>query len=368
MDRAGVGSLAAQHARADPHLEYFDIGGFPLESGMLLPSGAKLAYRVHGPSSSSSQSDGVILHPTSFDAVHTDLEYQIGPGKTLDTNKYTVIVPNLLGNGVSFSPSLSSMEDGYPLITIGDNVRLQRKLLREELRLSSPTFKLKLVYGYSMGGLQAYDWAISYPEEVERIAVVCGAANCSELNAIFLSSLEAALTADSSWDVQTQRFRVHPTKGLRAFATIYAGWGVGSSYYEEQSYKDAGYTSADDFLARSYIPAFAHCDANDLLSQIRTWRTTTRADGTLQQALSMVIQAKVLLMPCDTDRYFTLKASKHEADLLGLRQQQEQQQISVVLRPIWSTSGHRAGDPHRPELAAELAYIRKNVHELLSLE
>ena len=44
----------------------------------------------------------VVLHPTSFDATHLDLAYQIGPGATLDTDKYAVVVPNLLGSSFCF--------------------------------------------------------------------------------------------------------------------------------------------------------------------------------------------------------------------------------------------------------------------------
>ena len=109
----------------------------------------------------------------------------------------------------------------------------------------------------------------------------------------------------------------------------------------------------------SYLPAFANCDADDLLSQIRTWRhadVSRHTGGDLAAALGRV-RARVLLMPCDEDRYFTLGEAQHEAALLGER---------ATLRPIVSAAGHRAGDPHRPELAAEAAFIRRHVHELLS--
>lgn len=349
-----TGSPSAQRARADPHLQRLAIGGFELESGETLPPDAELAYKVYnGPDDVTNK--GLILHPTSFDAVHTDLEYQIGPGKTLDTNQYTVIIPNMLGNGVSFSPSTAKTKTiPFPHITIGDNVRLQRKLLLQKWG-EKP---LKLVYGYSMGGLQAYEWALRYPDDVEGIAVVCGASHCSEINEVFLLSLEAALQADPMYCVQQQRFLGHPEKGLRAFATIYAGWGVGLEYYSTQSYRESGYQSANDFVTRSYLPAFVSADANDLLAQLQTWKTanTSLRDVNNLQRLE-TIQAHALLMPCDTDRYFRVEASQREAQVLR----------SSTLQPIRSNSGHRAGDPHRPELTAELHHIHTNVHELLAL-
>jgi homoserine O-acetyltransferase len=362
------GSPAARRALSDPELRHFGVGGFRLECGASLPQSATLAYKVHGPPATSDASHGVILHPTSYDAVHDELEYNIGSGKTLDSSRYTVVVCNMLGNGVSYSPSLMSEEERDalegrmpPLFSVRDNVRAQRMLLSSALGVTAP---LELVYGYSMGGLQAYEWAVSYPQDVKRIAVVCGASRCSELNAVFLGSLEAALTADAAWGaVRGGFFGRRPERGLRAFSHIYAGWGVGADWYLRKAYVSAGYTSAADFVEKSYVPAFSHCDADDLLSQIRTWRTADVAQscgGDLTTALGK-ISAEVLLMPCDTDKYFTLTDSEAEAAAITPRPR-------ATLMPIRSPAGHRAGDPHRPELKAELDHIKAAVHALMARE
>jgi len=356
------GSPAARRALSDPEVQHFDLAGFELACGHALPAGATLAYKVHGPPVGASK--GVILHPTSFDAVHDELEYSIGEGQTLDTSAYTVVVPNLLGNGVSYSPSRMRHAErlaGYPpLLSIGDNVRAQHLLL-EHLHAArgAPMAPLSLVYGYSMGALQAYEWAVAHPDHVERIAAVCGAARCGELNGVFLRSIEEALKADAAWDASRGHFTTRPDRGLRAFGSIYAGWGVGAGWYTQRGYASAGFECAEAFVRDSYLPAFANCDADDLLSQIRTWRhadVSRHTGGDLAAALGRV-RARVLLMPCDEDRYFTLGEAQHEAALLGER---------ATLRPIVSAAGHRAGDPHRPELAAEAAFIRRHVHELLS--
>eukprot|EP00913_Durusdinium_trenchii_P001097 g1005.t1 len=127
-----------------------------------------------------------ILHPTSFDATHPELEFNVGPGKTLDTNKYCVIIVNLLGNGMSSSPG----DEGFPCqgTSICDNVRLQALLIT----------KLAMIYGYSMGAMQALHWAAMFPDRVQRVAAVCGSAAVSDFNVVFLDSLEAAL-APESW-------------------------------------------------------------------------------------------------------------------------------------------------------------------------
>ena len=260
----GLGSTAAHRARADPGLLHFDLGGFELASGAKLPAGATLAYKVYGPPVGSGV--GVVLHPTSFDAVHDDLEHSIGPGRLLDTREYTVVVPNLLGNGVSYSPSRDvpylPPSAGVPyvppwyvprlppptFVSIADNVAAQHALLRHLGLKCDASQPLALIYGYSMGALQAYEWAVRAPDGVERIAAVCGAARCGELNRIFLRSLAAALQADAAWDPLLCRFTRRPARGLEAFASVYAGWGVGERFYVDKAYEAAGYASADVFL------------------------------------------------------------------------------------------------------------------------
>lgn len=62
--------------------------------------------------------------------MHLDLEYNIASGALLDTDTHTIIVPNLLGNGVSFSPSTAHRNASWPqLVTITDNVRAQRQAM-----------------------------------------------------------------------------------------------------------------------------------------------------------------------------------------------------------------------------------------------
>lgn len=208
----------------------------------------------------------------------------------------------------------------------------------------------------------AYEWAVAYPDAVARIAAVCGASRCGELNAVFLRSIEAALKADRAWDATSGFFSSRPHDGLRAFASIYAGWGVGPGWYVDRDFETrAGFASADAFVEQSYIPGFATCDADDLLSQIHTWRhadVARHADGDLARALGRVT-AQVLLMPCTGDKYFTVEEARREAAMLGGR---------CTLRPIVSEAGHRAGDPHRKELMEEAAFLKQQVREALMRE
>ena len=165
--------------------EIFEAGNVVLQSGVVFPS-LKLAYKTYGQLSAAK--DNVILYPTSFSAQHYDTEWLIGPDGVLDPTSYFIIIPNLFGNGLSSSPS-NSGNAPFAQLTYHDAVAVQHRLLTERLGIT----KLALVYGWSMGGMQAYHWAALHTDMVERAAVVCGSARCAPYNYVFLEAVKAAL-------------------------------------------------------------------------------------------------------------------------------------------------------------------------------
>jgi homoserine acetyltransferase len=150
----------------------FRAGDVVLGSGLTLPD-ARIVYEVHGRPNAAR--DNVVVFPTRFGGTHADNAYLIGRGRALDPERWCVVVPNMIGNGVSSSPSTAPppLAGGrFPATTIHDNVVLQGRLLSEVLGVE----RVALVVGWSMGGQQAYEWAAWFPERVARIAVLCGAA------------------------------------------------------------------------------------------------------------------------------------------------------------------------------------------------
>eukprot|EP00747_Dinoflagellata_sp_TGD_P094552 gnl/TRDRNA2_/TRDRNA2_166157_c0_seq1.p1 gnl/TRDRNA2_/TRDRNA2_166157_c0~~gnl/TRDRNA2_/TRDRNA2_166157_c0_seq1.p1 ORF type:complete len:699 (-),score=98.80 gnl/TRDRNA2_/TRDRNA2_166157_c0_seq1:41-1903(-) len=340
---------------------------FKMKGGGKL-DGGYLAYKTYGVLNA--DASNAILHPTSFDAVHWELEFNVGPGRLLDTDKYFVVIINMLGNGVSTSPSTCSSQGSGPDFPVPggpslcDNVRLQALLL-DSLGISI----LALIYGYSMGAMQALQWGVLFPDRVRRIAAVCGSARCSDYNVVFLDSLEAALRADPDCSEVNGRLVLTGScmLGLRAFARIYSGWGVPMEFYQQELWRQSSrdgkpFTSREDFVARSYDAGFAGSHPLNLLAQVHTWRTAdvSKASGlssgiTFADALARV-KARVYLMPCTTDRYFTVPEISEEAKLLP----------NCRLLPIQSAWGHRAGDPHRPGQQEDARFLKDSVGELLS--
>jgi homoserine O-acetyltransferase len=136
-----------------PHLRFL-IGDMALESGETLRD-AFVSYVVHGDPSHLAAGSG-ILACTAIGSTHHRLDFLIGPGGALDTDRHCIVVADALGNGLSSSPSNSPTQPGaaFPRISLTDMVESQRRLL-DHLGVG----RLKAVVGASMGGMQALQWA-----------------------------------------------------------------------------------------------------------------------------------------------------------------------------------------------------------------
>lgn len=208
--------------------EIFDLGDVALQSGGTLP-GAFLAYKTYG--KLNEKKDNVIVYPTAFGDQHTQNEWLIGEGMALDPAKYFIIVPNLLGNGLSSSPSNTPPpfdRAHFPQITIYDNVRFQHRLVTEKFGIH----QLALVVGWSMGGIQAFQWGASYPDMVERIAPFAGVAKTWPHTHVVLDGMRAALMASVHFD--SSRLDQLTSADMRAVGRVYAGWGYRRPFIERK--------------------------------------------------------------------------------------------------------------------------------------
>ncbi|KAH8068161.1 alpha/beta hydrolase [Aureococcus anophagefferens] len=210
----------------------------------------------------------------------------------------------MLGNGVSSSPSTCAAYP--PVVTVDDQARALRRAR----------------WRSRAGGVAA-------------VVAVCGAAGCSDYNRVFLDALDAALEGGDR------------SAALRAFALVYAGWGVSYDFYAERAWARLGFEDLDDFLERSYVAGFATDDPDDLRAMLACWRAGERPPGL------EAIEARCLFLPCDTD---APPGAYFRADEI------ERREVAAIpgatLRPIRSPFGHRAGDPWRDGMDAERAFIR----------
>jgi homoserine O-acetyltransferase/O-succinyltransferase len=328
----------------------FEAGAVTLQCGRTLTD-VRLVYATHGELNDAR--DNVVIFPTRFGGTHVDNEYLIGEGRALDPRRYFIVVPNLLGAGVSTSPSNAAHPQGrsrFPVTTIYDNVALQHRLLSEQLDVRG----LELAVGWSMGAQQAFQWAALHPGLVRRMAAICGAARTSPHTHVFLEGMKAALTADQAFSGGD--YDAPPTVGLCAIARAWAGWALSQAWYRERLFIEEGYSSLEDYLVRYWEGLYLKRDANDLLSMISTWQRADLSanplyEGDYEAALG-AIEAEAVVMPCATDLYFPPEDSEIEVAAMPNAR-------LAVIDSVW---GHYAGGGRAP---ADLAFIDKQLSDLL---
>ena len=292
--------------------ETFEAPNFLLQKGGVLPV-ARLAYATRG--TLNGARDNAVLVPSWYTGTHDDSEiFMLGEGRALDPNRYFIILTNLLANGLSSSPSNSPapVERGrFPKVTIHDNVRLQHMLITEQLGIE----RLRLVTGFSMGACQTFQWASQFPDMVRAACPIAGSARTGNFNKVFLLALRRALELDPAY--ADGFYDRPPVNGLKAFATIYAGWGTSEPFFREEAFRPLGSRSTAEHVADFWEPFFLKCDANNLLSQLWTWEAgdisaNPTYGGDFEAALG-AIKARTIIVPIDNDRYFPPVDSKNEA-------------------------------------------------------
>jgi homoserine O-acetyltransferase len=335
--------------------EMFELGDVTLQSGLTLRD-AKLAFKTYG--TLNADKSNAIVYPTWYSGRHWDNEWLIGEGRGLDPASRFIIVPNMLGNGLSTSPSNTPPpydRARFPNVTVYDNVAVQHKLVTEHFGIDS----IELVLGWSMGAGQTYQWAVSHPEMVKRMLPFCGSSKTSPHNVVFLEGIKGALRADAAFQ-EGWYGDTWPVRGLRAFARVYAGWGFSQAFYWDEVWRELGHTSLEDFLVGFWEGFFLdNRDPNNLLTMLWTWQNgdvgkTPGFDGDTVAALRS-IRARGILMPAEKDLYFPPEDEEWAA----------QHVPNAEVRVIPGVWGHFAGGGLNP---TDTDFIDAGVKELLATD
>ena len=175
--------------------EELELGSFPLTTGFTLPE-ARLAYRTHG--TLNAAKDNAVLLPHMYTGTLAFMDAYVGEGRPIDPARHFVIQPSQLGSGMGSSPSTTPEPfngAAFPPVAIADDVRAQHRLVTEHLGIE----RLALVSGWSMGGQQTYEWAVRFPDVVERAMPIAANARTPEHNKLFIDLHTKLLTADPAY-------------------------------------------------------------------------------------------------------------------------------------------------------------------------
>ncbi|MGQ9628899.1 MAG: homoserine O-acetyltransferase MetX [bacterium] len=295
----------------------------------------KLAYETYGELSPQKDNAILILHALSGDAHAAGKHHpsdrkpgwwdiMIGPGKAFDTEKYFVICSNIIG-GCKGSTGPSSIDPrtgrpyglSFPQFTIGDIVRVQRRLI-DHLGIK----ELFSMAGGSMGGMQALQWPIEYPDMVRSTIVIASTAKLSAQGIAFNEVGRQAIMMDPNWNGGDYYGRQGPDRGLALARMIghitYLSDETLRRKFDRrlQDKENYSYDFTVDFQVESYLhhqgnSFIQRFDANSYLYITRAMDYfDLEADyGSLRRAFEPV-QAKFMVISFTSDWLFPTYQSK----------------------------------------------------------
>lgn len=262
-----------------------------------------LAYQTYGTLNADRSNAVLICHALTGDQFVADRHpitgkpgwwsTLVGPGRPIDTDRFFVVCSNVLGGclgttGPSDINSATGKSYGlsFPVITIGDMVRAQARLI-DHLGID----KLFAVVGGSMGAMQVLQWAASYPDRVFAAIPIAGAARHSAQNIAFHEVGRQAIMADPDWrNGDYADAGVNPSRGLSvarmaAHITYLSDtalhrkfgrnlqdrqavtYGFDADFQVESYLRHQGSTFVDRFDANSYLYITRAMDYFDLAAQ-----------------------------------------------------------------------------------------------------
>jgi homoserine O-acetyltransferase len=312
-----------------------------LECGQTLGP-IQVAYETYGRLNADHSNAVFICHALSGDAhvagYHNETDRKpgwwdimIGPGKAIDTNKYFVICPNVLGGcrGTT-GPSSINPATGkpwgldFPVITIEDMVKVQKRLV-EHLGIT----KLLAVVGGSMGGMQVLEWAVRYPDAVASAIPVATTARLNAQSIAFNAVGRSAILADPDFaEGQYQARNVVPERGLAIARMVghitylseegmHEKFGRQLRHAEKYAYDFNSEFSVEtylDYQGRAFVERF---DANSYLyiTKAVDYYDLSARCASLAEAFAAT-QARFLVISFSSDWLFPPKQSRQIVDAL----------------------------------------------------
>jgi homoserine O-acetyltransferase len=283
-----LGVVISGRAAELPPIQYTQLGNFKLASGATIHD-CKLGYRIFG--KLNADKSNAILFPTWFTGHSGDLGADIGPGRIVDDAKYYIIAVDALGDGVSCSPSNSLTQHGiaFPKFTIHDMVESEHRLVTETLHVKH----LHAVMGISMGGMQTFEWVVSYPEMMDLAVPIVGTPQQSSYDLLLWNAEKAALEADPGW--QGGHYTHNPALPM-------------VSYLHEMNLSTPKFR-VDHTTREQFAQYFHHIstedhtgfDANDYLWQLDAMIPHDIAHGGTLYAAAAKVKAKMLIVNARQD-------------------------------------------------------------------
>jgi homoserine O-acetyltransferase len=181
---AVLAAASPSPAVAQDGQRFADLGTCTTARGEVIRD-CRIGYRTFG--RLNARRDNAVLVPTWHGGRSETMTFILGPDRWVDTTRWFAILMDKPGNGVSISPSNSRSQPGrrFPRLTFADLVAAEHRVVTEHLGIR----RLHAVVGWSMGGMQAIEYALRFPEAVDRIVSVAGTPRMGSYDMYWLRSM-----------------------------------------------------------------------------------------------------------------------------------------------------------------------------------
>jgi homoserine O-acetyltransferase/O-succinyltransferase len=286
--------------------QFGNLGDFKLESGAVIRS-CSIGYRTFG--KLAADKSNVIAVPTWASGTTEQRQSNIGPGKLIDSNKYFVVAIDALSNGVSSSPSNSKLQPrmNFPTFTLRDTVKSQHELLRKVLKIDH----VKAIIGISMGGMQVFQWIVSYPQFMDNAIPIVGSPRLAPYDLLLWQAQIEVLMRDQDW--RRGNYSANPARAV--------DFAFGELLLTTPADYNRRKTREQVFADLSRARTNAGFDANDKIRQVQAMMqldVSQEFGGSLRRAAEAV-KAKVFVVVAKFDHVVTPGPAKEFASLLGAK-------------------------------------------------
>jgi homoserine O-acetyltransferase len=288
-----VCAVLLSHSVFPQQQQFANLGDFKLEGGETLRD-CRIGYRTFG--QINADKSNIIIIPTWAGGTTEQVMGNVGSGKLADSSKYHVILIDSLSNGVSSSPSNSKLQPHmhFPKITIRDMVETQHQLLTAVLHIQH----VKAVMGISMGGMQAFQWMVSYPDFMDKAVPIVGSPRVAPYDLLHWQTQIDTIENDSAW--RRGDYTKNPARGAEyEFGAILLTTpeNYNRTHSREQVAKEIGHAKESN----------EGSDANNKIRQaeaIMTLDVSAAFGGSMERAAASV-KAKALVIVAKKDHTVT---------------------------------------------------------------
>jgi homoserine O-acetyltransferase len=284
------GSVAAQATIAPESApqQFAQLGDFALENHSVIRDCA-LGYRTVG--KLNADHSNAVLFTTWHTGNSGDVLGVLGPDGMFDPASHYVIIVDAIGNGVSCSPSNSKTQHGpaFPEFSVRDMVESEYQLLTNKLGIKH----LHAAIGFSMGGLQTFQWMVSHPDFMDIAIPICGTPRQTSYDMLLWRTLEDAMVADPEY--AQGDYKTNPA--LPLFQLIFTINFTSPAYQVEHTAKK----DFDKYYQDLIKPDPDGIDANNSRWQMKAiYGQDIARDGSLEDAAKKV-RAKIHVIVAQQD-------------------------------------------------------------------